>query len=272
MSRAFELFLFTPGPDLAVRAIAAGADGIVIDWERIGKEERQAAADTEINRDTVDDLGRVRAATPAQILCRVNPIGDGTADEIEAAVSAGADEVLVPMVRTVDDVETALEHVRGRAGVGILVETIEAVERAAELGRLPLSRVYLGLNDLGIERGSPSIFSAVLDGTVERVRAATRVPFGFAGMTLPDAGDPIPCRLLVGELARLRCGFTFLRRSFRRDVVNRELAVEIPRMRDALRAASARSPEEVERDRAELELRIAELGAQAVRPPLRAHA
>ena len=56
----FELLLFTRDVDLAARAVAAGVDGIVIDWERAGKRARQLAADTEINLDTVDDLRRMR--------------------------------------------------------------------------------------------------------------------------------------------------------------------------------------------------------------------
>jgi hypothetical protein len=261
MSRSLELFFFTSDSDLARRGVDAGLDGIVIDWERVGKEQRQVAADTEINLDTVDDLRRVRAATDGRILCRINPVAETTGTEIQDAISAGADEVLVPMVRTRDEVETAFEHARGEIAVGILIETLEAVEAAAELGTLPLSRVYLGLNDLAIDRGSASIFSAIRDGTVERVRDAIRVPFGFAGMTLPEAGDPIPCRLLVGELARVRCEFTFLRRSFRRDVRGRDLGVEVPRMRDAFRAAFERGPDEVRRDRNDLDLRLAALEA-----------
>lgn len=260
VTQVFELFLFTPDPDRAAAAVAAGLDGIVVDWERAGKDERQEAADTEVNRDTVDDLRRVRTATSARILCRVNPVGPSLADEIDAAASAGADEVLVPMVRASAEVETALDLARGRVGVGILIETVDAVRCAEKLATLPISRVFVGLNDLAIERRSASIFSAVLDGTVEHVRAATRsVPFGVAGMTLPEAGHPIPCRLLVGELMRLRCGFTFLRRSFRADMVGREISVEVPRMRDALRAAAARTSRDVTRDRVELELRISEL-------------
>jgi 2-keto-3-deoxy-L-rhamnonate aldolase RhmA len=267
-----DLFLFTPDPPFAKRAVDAGVDGIVIDWEQAGKRERQESADTEINEDSVEDLRRVRAATGAPILCRINPIGSRTEAEIDAAVVAGADEVLVPMVRTGQDVEVALRSAAGRIKLGILIETCDAVEAADEIGALPLSRVYLGLNDLAIERGSPSIFSAVLDGTVERVRSAVQVPFGFAGMTLPDAGRPIPCRLLIGELARLRCSFTFLRRSFRRDVVGRDLRREITRMKEAVDAASARSRDEIAGDRAELERRIAELEAATVAFRVQAHA
>ena len=251
--------------DLATRAVAAGVDGLVIDWERNGKHVRQQAVDTEVNEDTVDDLRRVRGATHAPILCRINPLGDETADEIDAAVEAGASELLLPMVRSVADVERALELTVGRIGLGILVETVEAVANARELAQLPLSRVFLGLNDLALARGSTSIFTAFVDGTVDRVRAAFEAPFGVAGLTVPDAGSPIPCRLLMGELMRLECDFTFLRRSFRRDVVGRALDIEVRRIREALLVASTRSPDEVQRVRADFEHIVHELESSPTR-------
>ncbi len=134
-------------------AVVGGVAAVVVDWENDGKEERQSAADTEINRHTVDDLRRTRAATGARVLCRINRSGSRTQDEVELALDAGADELLLPMVRSVAEVESVLDIVDGRAGLGILVETRDAVAAAEELGRLPLSRVYVGLNDLSIERG-----------------------------------------------------------------------------------------------------------------------
>ena len=247
-----ELFLFTRDVGLATRAVSAGVDGIVIDWERRGKRARQHGADTEVNEDTVDDLRLVRAAVHAPVLCRINAVARETSLEIDAAVDAGADEVLVPMIRRPEEVELVLELAAGRLDVGILVETVDAVDCAQALGRLPVSRVFVGLNDLAIERHSPSIFAALVDGTVERIRSAFSAPFGLAGMTVPDAGDPIPSHLLTGELARLRCSFTFLRRSFRRDIVGRNIEDEVPRMREALRQSTVRSPIDVAAEREEL--------------------
>ena len=66
-----ELFLFTRDVGLATRAVAAGVDGIVIDWERRGKHVRQHGADTEVNEDTVEDLRHIRAAVHAPVLCRL---------------------------------------------------------------------------------------------------------------------------------------------------------------------------------------------------------
>jgi hypothetical protein len=249
----FGLALFATDERLLAACVAAGVSTVVVDWEWQGKHERQAAADTEVNGHTVEDLRRVRRLTSARVVCRLNPLGPGTRGEIEAALGEGADELLLPMVRTPAEVEEALALVDDRARLGILVETTHAVAAADELAALPLGCVYVGLNDLAIERGTATIFAPLADGTLDGLRAAfARTRFGFGGLTLPDRGEPLPCRLLIGELARLRCDFAFLRRSFYRDVAGRDPAVEIPRLLAALEAASARSPDEEARDRAEL--------------------
>jgi hypothetical protein len=262
--------LFSRCPAFIRQAVAAGIDAVLIDWEYTGKERRQASADTQINHDTVDDLRRVRACTDALVVCRINGRGEAMmwevgqpieaeaseplppTDEIEQAIGAGADELLLPMVRTVEEVELVLDQVAGRCGVGILIETLEAVELVEELARLPLSRVYVGLNDLAIERKSQNIFIPLIDGTLERIRQPFHVPFGFGGVTVPDRGYPIPCRLLIGELARLKCNFSFLRRSFHADIQGRDLAVEVPRIHDAISEAFRWPPDVMAQNRSEL--------------------
>lgn len=247
--RPFELLLFSVDPVFVRSAVAAGVDGIIVDWERRGKDVRQAGADTEINNDTPDDLRRVRRATDARVICRINAVGDTTIEEIDTAIDGGADEILVPMARAAREVSAVLEAVRDRCGVGMLVETVTAVERIASFADLPLTRVYVGLNDLGIERGAANIFSAVSDGTVERVRRAITTPFGFGGLTLPEGGHPIPCRLLMGEMARLGCQFSFLRRTFHRDARGRSLPDVVGRIREGLAVARQREAGDVARDR-----------------------
>jgi len=263
---AFELLLFSTDPETVSRHTEAGVDGFIVDWERIGKETRQAGADTEINADTPEDLRRVRAATTVRLICRLNQTGPWTPGEIEEAVAGGADELLIPMVRRPAEVQEAIRLAAGRCGVGILVETLDAVRHAAELARLPISRAYVGLNDLSIERRSPSIFGALTDGLIDGIRPFFSVPFGLAGLTLPEGGRPIPCRLLIGEMARLSCSFSFLRRSFRRDMTGRDPRVEIPRLRAAIERAGRRSAGEIARDRAELVETVA-VAAGAVAGP-----
>jgi 2-keto-3-deoxy-L-rhamnonate aldolase RhmA len=256
----FELALFANDLTVVAEAVPAGVASVVVDWEHEGKEARQAFADTEVNNHTVEHLRASRALTSARVLCRLNAFGPGTPEEVEQAVD-GADELLLPMVRTPEEVERTLALVHGRAGLGILVETQAAVAAADELARLPLSRVYVGLNDLSIDRGTATIFAPLVDGTLDEVRERfAGVQFGFGALTLPDAGSPIPCRLLLGELARLRCDFTFLRRSFYRDVAGRDVGAEVARIHAAVATAFARDDEAVARDRFELVERLAELG------------
>lgn len=258
MTERFGLLLFSTDPAVIAEAVDAGVDGIVVDWEQIGKEARQAGADTQVNHYSIEDLRRVRAATDATVVCRLNRFGATTAEEVEAAVDGGADELFLPMVTARDEVERLCGLVDGRCRVGMLTETVAAVESPGQFADLPLARVYAGLNDLALERGTPNLFTAVADGTVERLRAQIPVPFGFGGLTLPDRGSPVPCRLLVGEMARLRCDFAFLRRSYLADVGPGRHAAAVSEIRAALTAAHERGPEEERRDHVAL---VAAIGA-----------
>ena len=72
--------------------------------------------------------------------------------------------------------------------------------------------------DLAIERRTPDIFTAIADGTLDRVAAAfADVPFGFGGLTLPGLGAPVPTAELAATMVRVDAAFTFLRRSFLAD-------------------------------------------------------
>jgi HpcH/HpaI aldolase/citrate lyase family len=232
---------------------------VVVDWERRGKRRRQAGCDTQINADTPDDLAAVRAATRGRVVCRVNGWGPWTPAEIDLAVDLGADEVLLPMVRRPEEVDAAAERVAGRCGLGILVETEDAVRRAGELLQRPLARVYVGMNDLMIDRGSGPLFAALVDGTVDRVAAlaaAAGIPFGVAGLTVPEGGLPVPCHLLAGELSRLAVSFTFLRRSFHADTAGRDLDVEVGRILAMVDDLARRDADQVADDRVKLEAAI----------------
>lgn len=247
-----DLFVFTAAAPLARDLVDAGATGIVLDWERRGKARRQDGHDTQINADTPLDLSAVRASTDGRILTRINGYGPWTAAEVEQAVERGTDEVLLPMVRTAEEVDRVLDLVDGRVGLGILVETQCAVRRAAQLAARPLSRVYVGLNDLRIDRGSTELFEPLVDGTVDQVRSVVATAFGVAGVTVADGGYPVPTRLLAAELTRLSAHFTFLRRSFLADTAGRDLAAAVAGIQAMAAELRLRSAAAVAADRAAL--------------------
>jgi hypothetical protein len=257
-----DLFLFTVEPGWGADVVAAGATGIVVDWERRGKARRQLGEGTQINADTPEDLARMRAATAGRLLCRINGFGPWTAGEIDEAVARGADEILLPMVRSTEEVDRTLDAVAGRCGLGILIETQDAVDRAAALARRPLSRIYVGLNDLRIDRRSTELFRPLVDGTVDAVRAEVAQAFGVGGLTLPGGGFPVPSDLLAAELVRLGADFTFLRRSFTADIAGRDPFVEVPRLLASLAALRGAGPADA------ADLRRAFVAAMADRTPV----
>lgn len=256
-----ELVLFETRRDGIARALAAGLGSLIVDWEWRDKEDRQRGADTEINHDGPDDLERLRELGVPRRFCRLNRFGPWTAGEMETAAAAGATHVLLPMVEGPEEVEAVLAMAarpRGGCRVGILVETQRGIEAAPRLAALPLDRVYVGLNDLAISRGSPSLFDAVADGTVEALaRTFAGHRFGFGGVTVVDGGVPVPCRLLLAEMSRLGCRFSFLRRSFKRDVAGRDAGEEVRRIRELWSELARRTAEQVAADREAL---VAALG------------
>lgn len=213
-----ELVLFENDVQGVISHMRAGINTFLVDTETLGKDFRQLGFDTEIRPGTFADLRAVSAIQGATSWCRLNSYGDHTRDEIEAAIAAAAGVIVLPMAKTLADVTGFLELVDGRCETAIMLETAECAPIASQINELPVHCVFFGLNDFAISRGGGSIFTALVDGSVERVREAMPdVRFGVAGLTDISRGSPIPCRRIMEELERLQCHFTFLRRSFRRD-------------------------------------------------------
>ena len=244
-----RLFVFARD-DLVAPAATLGLDAVVVDLERRGKPARQRGVDTDISVNGVDDVRRVRATTDLPLVCRIDGRGPHRCAQVDAVLEAGVDEILIPMVRRPDEVTEVMAQVGTSAGVGIMVETTDAVDRAAELAALPLSRVYVGLNDLWIDRRGRHRFDPFVDGTIDTLAGRfASTPFGVAGLTHPDLGDPLPCRHLINELARIGCDYTFLRRSFFHALEHRAAAEICDAIRHGLAVAAGRPADEIERDR-----------------------
>jgi hypothetical protein len=248
-----ELVVFDHDIPRVGALIGCGVRTFVVDWECLGKDVRQLGFDTDISPGTPAELAALAAMPDAEAWCRVNGLGPHTAGEIDAALAAGAHGLFLPMVKSPEDVECFLRLVAGRAATGILVETVEGLACVERLAAFPLDRVYFGLNDFAISRGSRSIFLAFVDGSVARAREAfADTCFGVGGLTAADAGRPVPCRRLLEEMARLRCDFSFLRRSFRRDLATRSVQSTVSGIKSAWRDCAARDAAAVARDHASL--------------------
>ncbi|MEZ5645123.1 MAG: hypothetical protein R3E94_19965 [Burkholderiaceae bacterium] len=255
-----DLFLFETSAPGAAAMHHAGVQHLLVDWEYMGKTERQQGFDTEIapqDRNTLRDIVR---STTGPVWCRINRSGEHTRREIEEAIEAGASGLFLPMVQHPSEVEAFLGMIDGRCESGILVETTQAMTHLGSLAKFPLSRVYFGLNDFAISRSAHFIFRAVLDGSVQRAREAFEgIPFGFAGVTAIDRGSPVPCAWLVEEMERLGCQFSFMRRSFRRDVRQVSPGELVDGVQAYWRQCRARDPATRQSDHHRLHALLAEL-------------
>ncbi|SDO66848.1 hypothetical protein [Desulforhopalus singaporensis] len=231
MSTNLKLFLFAHQRETIEKGVDQGFEDFMVDCEWRGKVERQTGADTDTSFATMAQLTETSSIKNAEINCRINCFGPWTDDEIETAVAAGVTRIFLPMVRTVGEVEHFIRKIDDRAQPMILVETDEAVKLAPQLARLPLAGVYVGLNDLAISRGYRFIFKPIIDGTLDYLREKlSGLAFGFGGVTLLGHGFPIPVELLLAEMHRLDCDFSFLRRSFYRDSKDKDVREEIEKL------------------------------------------
>ena len=214
----------TNKPEVARIAEGAGVDWIFIDMEFIGKDSRQGGLDTVQNHHSIKDVKNIRKAiTNAKLLVRVNPIHDALSnypsskDEIDATIEAGADILMLPFFKTVEEVKTFINLVNGRAKTLLLVETVEAANLMDEILEVPgIDMIHLGLNDMHLELGMKFMFELLANGTVERLGEkikAKGIPFGFGGIATLDGGA-LPGSMVLKEHVRLGSSMVIVSRSF----------------------------------------------------------
>lgn len=221
---ALNLMYITNRSDVAKIAEQAGVNRIFVDMEYIGKDARQGGMDTVQNHHTIDDVKTVRnAVSKAEVLVRINPIHGATEEygdsreEIEAAIAAGADVLMLPYFKTAGEVQSFLEIVGNRATKMLLLETPAAVEHLDEILKITgIDEIHIGLNDLSLGYGRKFMFELLADGTVERLCEkikAKGIPYGFGGIGRLGAGM-LPAERIIREHYRLGSCYAILSRSF----------------------------------------------------------
>lgn len=257
---ALRPVLITASPELAARAEKCGVGRIMVDLERMGKFERQKFRDTWISKHRMEDIAPVaRAVSQADVMVRINPLYDGSGEEIDAAIDAGADCIMLPMFTTLGEVEAVGDLIAGRCGFVPLVETGAAMEVIAGVAAQDaVTEVFIGLNDLHISLGLDFMFEPLADGMLDDACAALRAtgkPFGFGGIARVGEGD-LPAEFIVREHARLGSTRVNLSRTFAREGLGGELESELARLLALYDAAADASPAEQAGNRAETAARI----------------
>jgi hypothetical protein len=219
VSTDMEWMMITAEPGIASYAERSGVQKIFIDMETLGKDERQGHIDTHKASHTYADISAVRnVITHAELLVRINPVHDGTSEEVERAIISGADRLMLPMFSTVDEVRWFREVVPASIPITFLAETPAALARieawAPELGSA--DEVHFGLNDLTLAMGLGFPFETLggglLDAGASKLQNAG-IPFGIGGIARIGVGE-LPAEWILGEHIRLGSTRAILSRAF----------------------------------------------------------
>lgn len=215
---SLKLMYITNRVDVALVAEKYGVDRIWVDLETLGKEERQKNMNTVKSNHCVEDIRTIKPyLSKSEMLVRVNPWNENSEEEINDVIDAGADIIMLPMWKSVNDVQNFLNVVNKRCKTTLLLETKEAVDCLDDvLNYCDMDEIHIGLNDLHLSYGLTFMFELLANGKVEEITKKIRnkgIPYGFGGIAKLGEGD-LPAEKIVMEHYRLGSTRAILSRSF----------------------------------------------------------
>ena len=213
-----KLMYITNNVDVALIAEKYGVDRIWVDLETLGKQERQGHIDSVKSKHSINDIRKISPKlTKSEMLVRVNPINPCSKEEIDKVIEAGADIIMLPMWKSLDDIKIFLKIVDKRVKTTLLLETKEAVECLDEvLENGGFDEIHIGLNDLHLSYHLKFMFELLANGTVEKICNKIKnynIPYGFGGVARLGEGT-LPAEKIIIEHYRLGSSRAILSRSF----------------------------------------------------------
>ena len=265
---ALELMYITNNPKITLAAEKAGIDRIWIDLETLGKEERQGHIDSVKSHHSIDDIKAIAPLlTTSKMQVRVNPWNPGSKEEIEQVLAAGAEYIMLPMWKTVEEVSNFVKAVNGRATTILLLETKEGEEVLDDVLNVKgVDEIHIGLNDLHLSYHLKFMFELLTNGEVEKIInkiKAKGLPYGFGGFS--HLGDGmIPAEMIIMEHYRLGSTRSILSRGFCNinnplEVVEQDFISNMHAIREYEKELSKASPEDFESNRKRLSLLVKEI-------------
>lgn len=225
----FNYLFITNKPDIARFVEQCGVTRIFIDLESREKVERQGHLDTVISQHCFDDIKAVKSVlASAELLVRLNPTYEFSREEIESAIQKGADIIMLPMCRTINEIKAYGELIGGRAKFIPLVETIAASKIVKEICELDcVDEIHIGLNDLHLEFGLSFMFELIANGYVDDMVKGCTKPFGVGGIARVGQGE-VPGEMVMSQHVRLKSSAVILSRAFHlRSISLKELMEKI---------------------------------------------
>lgn len=235
MKWSFNYIAITNDPKQAQNLSECGIQQIMVDTEIIGKVERQGHKDTIISDHSLDDIIALKNLNlEAEIICRINPYYNGSFDEIDTAIKNGADIIMIPMITSMDNYQSMVDRVNGKAKVLPLIETPYSVFKLSEiLDYSDLTQIHFGLNDLCISLGMKNLFEVLLSqtfqDTVRNIKISGLVK-GIGGIGDPQISQKVSPLALLNRY--MKCGSnsvilsrSFFSKSFEKEYIVRSLEI-----------------------------------------------
>lgn len=173
-------FLFVPGskPERFAKALAAGADAVIVDLEDAVADAEKASA-----RVHVADAARTFLASPVRVLLRINGAGTQWFEEdLSLAASAGIDGIVLPKAE--DPATLTTVAATTAKPVWPIIESAVGVWNALEVARMPgVDRLIFGSVDFELDLDCDGSWDALLHAR-SRIVLASRV----AGIQSPVDG------------------------------------------------------------------------------------
>ncbi|UPY36858.1 CoA ester lyase [Sediminicoccus sp. KRV36] len=203
MTRIWRSMLYVPANVLRFveKSATSGADAILLDLEDSIPHERKSEA-----RAALATAIPIARAGGADVLVRVNRPLRLAVGDIEAAVAAGADGILLTKVLGPDHVQLAAELLTGAMRIIPMVETAAALRALHEIARASprVAGLLIGAEDLAAECGAAADDEIIAMAKRQMVLAAVAAgvaPLGTLG-TVADYRDAEKIRALVTRSKR----------------------------------------------------------------------
>ena len=213
-----ELMAIQNNPKIAAIYDEAGIDRVFVDLENIGKVERQKHINAVLNYHTIQDVINVKKALKkSKLLVRINPIHKDSKDEILKSIDAGADIIMLPMFKTMYEVESFFKFTSNKVKTTLLFETAESICLLSEACKIKeLNEIYVGLNDMHLSLNMSFLFEPLVYGIVDlfsKYSQEYNKSFGFGGLATLEGGV-IAGKHILTEHARLNSKSVILSRAF----------------------------------------------------------
>lgn len=213
-----DLIYITNDVFRAQTAQRAGVDRVMVDLEVNGKVERQGHLSTVISRHTLGDVPKIADVLgKTQLMVRVNPLCQNSAEEVSRSVESGAQILMLPMFISAEEVRKFVGLVAGRAKTCLLLETGQALARVKEILEVDgIDEIHVGLNDLHLALKLDFMFEILSGGLVEYLSdivKAKAIKFGFGGIARIGHGV-LDSSMILTEHIRLGSTQVILSRDF----------------------------------------------------------